>query len=594
VTTDSNPSERRFSGIAVSPGIAIGPAHCLYDIPLPHVGDETRAEGKLLSELSAIENAVQLASDELQEIYDQARDQLGEKEAQIFRTHLSILHDQTLLQKVRRFVSDRGLTALAALNAVANEYEHLFALVQDDYIRQRADDLRDVLRLLGKHLQKAEPRLGENIQSPVILVAYELLPSDVMAINELDILGIVTQSGGRTSHAAILARSYGIPSVAGVAGILDEVANGDLLIVDGRGGDVFVHPSPTAQADYQQRRLDYAQLRDQLIRKSHTPSKTADQVPLELLANVSCVDDAREATREGAVGIGLYRTEFYFLTHPEMPSEDDQVAEYKRVIDVAPRGPFTIRTLDLGGDKTIPYLTAAHEPNPIMGRRSIRLSFQHPDFFLQQIRAVFRVAGTTNHAIRLMFPMVTTWEELQSIHQYVDRARDELSRRGEAFGEVAIGAMIEVPAAAIMIDQFVEDVDFISIGSNDLVQYINAADRDNPQVNHLCQGLSPAVIRVLANVIGSCRAAGKDVTVCGEMAGSPRALPLLLGMGLRSFSMSTAFIPTIGELARHISIADAEAILADTMKLKTPTEIQTRLDQFVRDVCPDAVLWLLK
>lgn len=590
---DTTP-EVRLSGIAASPGIAMGVAHCLYDIPTPHALNwDSSTDDDLLSELAALEEAVSLATYELRDVREKVAGQLGQSEAKIFDVHLSILHDQSLLEKVRRLVRDRRLTALAALIAVASEYDRLFASVKDEFIRERAADLKDVLQRLGKHLSKTEPRISAPLQTPMILVANELLPSDVLAITEHDILGIVTQSGGRTSHAAILARSYGIPSVAGVPGILDAVASGNLLIVDGGSGKIVIHPNDATTKEFSKQRQQYDSLRHRLEHQPTGSTQTADQVQLELMANVSCVADAMEARREGASGIGLFRTEFYFLTHSGMPSEDEQFEEYLAVIQAAPEAPVTIRTLDLGGDKMIPYLTRSHELNPIMGMRSIRISFAHPDFFQQQIRAVLRVAHQTHHAVRLMFPMITNWEELQWIRQHMDDARGELELRGQAYGDVAIGAMIEVPAAAVMIEHLLEAVDFISIGTNDLVQYLNAADRDNSNVNHLCQALSPAVIRVLQSVIDACGEANKDVSVCGEMAGSPRAFPLLLGMGLRNFSMSPAFIPMIRDLAAHVTITDGQHLLDKTLKLRTPGDIQKLLDDYIAKVCPDAVAWLL-
>lgn len=588
------PVPLRLTGIAASPGIAIGAAHCLHDIPVPQIPSlDGVTEGELLAELAALEEAIRLATRELEAICNKVASQLGTDEVAIFHTHWSILNDHALLDKVRRVISDRGLTALAALSSVMGEYEQVFSRVEDEYLKERVTDLRDVLQRVGKHLTKSEGRFKEPLHSSVILVAHELLPSDVVAITECDVLGIVTQSGGRTSHAAILARSYGIPSVAGVSGILEAVNSGDSVIVDGRAGHIFVHPGDETLRSYQKQRREYVRLTDRLAHEPAGPVLTADGTGLQLLANVSCVEDAQEAKREGAQGIGLYRTEFYILTHPGMPSEDEQFAEYRAVIEASPDGPMTIRTLDLGGDKTIPYLTHSREANPFMGWRSIRLSFEHPDFFLQQIRAILRVAHNSVRPIRALFPMITTWEELKLVRQFMADARDELHRHDQPYGLVEIGAMIEVPAAAVMIDHLLEHVDFVSIGTNDLVQYLTAADRDNPKVNHLCQALSPAVIRVVRSVIGACRTAEKDVTVCGEMAGSPRAFPLLLGMGLRSFSMSPAFIPVIRDLARHVKLAEAKDILAATLELRTPSEIQELLDDYVGRVRPEVVPLLL-
>ncbi len=592
--TDTLP-EVRYVGIAASPGIALGPAHCIHDIPPPSISDQVLADaGQSLVELSAFEEAVQRASHELDDVSCQVAGQVGANEATIFKTHSSILHDQALLEKVRRLISGQGLTSQAALRSVAAEYERVFASVADEYLRERVADVRDVLRRVEKQLTKVESHFLEPLHTPVILVAQELLPSDVVAITDHNILGIVTQSGGRTSHAAILARCYGIPSVAGIAGILDSVRTGDSLIIDGGAGCLFVNPAAETVAQYQVIQRKFERLRDRLEHEPVRPVQTADGTRLELWANVGCVEDALEAERTGASGVGLYRTEFYFLTKSGMPSEDDQVAEYQAVINAGPEGPITIRTLDIGGDKTISHFPHSEEANPLMGWRSIRLSFEHSDLFLQQIRAILRAAGTTTRPIRLLLPMITELEELRLARKFIDDARNELDRQGCPYRDVAVGAMIEVPAAAVMIDHLLEEVDFVSIGSNDLTQYVTAADRDNPKVGHLCHALSPAVIRVIRSVIQACRSADKEVTVCGEMAGSPRAFPLLVGMGLQNFSMSPAFIRPIRDLASHVTMPQCTDILSETLKRRTTSEIQQLLDNYILSVCPDVASWLLE
>ncbi len=588
-------SQGRHIGIAASPGIAVGPAHCIHDIPPPRTNDQIVSDpGTTLVELAAFESAVQRAAHELEDISRKVAKQVGANEATIFKTHLAILHDQTLLEKVRRLISGQGVTSRVALRLVADEYERVFSSVTDQYLRERVADVRDVLRRLENQLTNVETYFLAPLHTPVILVARELLPSDIVAVTEHNILGIVTQSGGRTSHAAILARSYGIPSVAGVAGILDTVRTGDALIVDGGAGCVFVNPPAETLRHYQGIQRKFERLMDRLAHEPVRPVQTADGIGLKLWANIGGVEDAQEAKRAGARGIGLYRTEFYFLKHPRIPSEDDQVAEYRAVIDASPEGPITFRTLDLGGDKATSYFTHSDEANPLMGWRSIRLSLEHPELFLQQIRAVLRAAGTTTRTVRLLFPMITELEELKLAHKFIVDARDTLESRCCSYRDVAVGAMIEVPAAAVMIDHLLEEVEFVSIGTNDLAQYMAAADRDNPKVGHLCQALSPAVIRVIRSVIQACRRAEKEVAVCGELAGSPRAFPLLVGMGLQNFSMSPAFIRPICDLASHVTTAQCGELLSETLNLRTTSEIQKLLDEYIVSVCPDATSWLLQ
>ena len=349
----------------------------------------------------------------------------------------------------------------------------------------------------------------------------------------------------------------------------------------------ILNPDDATLGAYDEHRREFVQLSRALVAEVAGPATTKDGEPVELLANINCAADATEAARVGASGIGLYRTEFFYLTSPLAPTEDEQIVEYRKVLGTGPGGPVTIRTLDLGGDKTIPFLTHAPEANPFMGWRSIRLSFEHPDIFLQQIRAVLRAAHGVEREVRLLFPMITIVEELLQIHEFVSQAQNNLRAAREPFGAVKLGMMLEVPAAAVMIEEMLEFVDFVSIGSNDLVQYLTAADRDNPKVSHLCQALSPAVLKVLHHVISTCRDADKPVSLCGEMAGSPRAFPLLLGIGLRSFSMSSSFIPAIHDLVSHLTVPEAETVLAQALTLRTSKEIHDLMDDFVLHVRPD-------
>jgi phosphotransferase system enzyme I (PtsI) len=406
-----------------------------------------------------------------------------------------------------------------------------------------------------------------------------------------EVNGIATQAGGQTSHAAILARSRGIPAVSGVRNLLKHVKTGDVVVVDGRDGHVIVNPDAETAAAYRKLQREFVNLKDHLAENRDQPAVSADGIEVELLANINNVADANAAGAMGASGVGLFRTEYLFLTHADVPDEDEQTEAYCEIIKASPNRRVTIRTLDLGGDKTIPYLARTHEANPFLGWRSIRLSFEHPEFFATQIRAVLRASAETRSQVRLMFPMITTLEEIRRVRGMVQRARKELQRAGKECGNVPIGLMLEVPAAAVMIESLMEVVDFVSIGSNDLVQYLMAADRDNPRVSHLCQPLSPAVLRVLASTIAACNRAGKPVTLCGEMAGRPRAVALLFGMGLRSFSMSPAFIPTIKELVSHLTQAKAEKILQQALKLKTTGQVIRFMEQQIAKLAPSVKLF---
>jgi phosphotransferase system enzyme I (PtsI) len=375
---------------------------------------------------------------------------------------------------------------------------------------------------------------------------------------------------------------------------LKQVKTGDTIIVDGRDGHIVVNPDQETLAAFRKLEREFFHLKDQLAENRDHPARTQDGAPLELLANINNAADARAAAAMGASGVGLFRTEYLYLVHPDVPDEKEQLEAYREIIAASPGHNVTIRTLDIGGDKTVPYLGHTHqEANPFMGWRSIRLSFEHPEFFTTQIRAILR-AGAEAEAqggqVKILFPMITTLEEIRRVRALVARVSKRLRAERRRFARVPIGIMVEVPAAAVMIESMVDIVDFISIGSNDLVQYLMAADRDNPKVSQLCQPLAPAALSVLSHVIRAANAAGKPITLCGEMAGQPRAFVLLVGMGLRSFSMSPAFVPSIKELAAHLTIPAAEQIMRRAMRLKTTAEVKRYLLSQLRQIAPNLAI----
>jgi phosphotransferase system enzyme I (PtsI) len=455
-------------------------------------------------------------------------------------------------------------------------------------------DVRDVVVRLSAHLSDVLQKDSTPLSGPLIITTDELLPSQAVALGDLDVRGIVTQSGSQTSHAAIIARSLGIPAVSGVRGLLRQVKNGDVVVVDGREGHVLFNPDPETLSAYRKLQREFFDLKDHLAENRDIPARTADGTSLELSANINNVSDARAAAAMGACSVGLYRTEYLYLTHANVPSEEEQLTAYSEIVKASPAHSVTIRTLDIGGDKTVPYLGHTHrDANPFMGWRSIRLSFEHPEFFTTQIRAILRTGAYAEQLggqVRLMFPMITTLEEMRRVRTIVRRATRQLRDQGKPYGDVPVGMMLEVPAAAVSIESMLEIVDFVSIGSNDLVQYLMAADRDNPKVSHLCQPLSPPVLRVLATIIRACNQADCPVTLCGEMAGQPRAFVLLLGMGLCHFSMSPAFVPSIKELATHIRTDTAQAVLEQALRLRTTTQVQRFMTKQMAILAPDLAL----
>lgn len=576
-------------GIAVSPGVTIGTAYCIHEVFV--APDRERLEPEeVASEVARFEAARKKSITDVRALHVKLERQVGKDAAAVFATHESILQDAALVGKVRHWMTHDHLSAQAALAKLIETYRELLDRSGDAYLRERLADIRDCVMRLSSYLSDALRENSPSLQGPIIVVADELLPSQVVMLGNKPVHGIVTEAGSQTSHAAIIARSRGIPAVSGVAGILRQTKTGDTLIVDGRDGHVIVNPEPETLAAYRKLEREFFDLRDQLAHNRDQPALTADGVPLELLGNINGVSDAQAAEAMGASGVGLYRTEYLFLTHPDVPDEEEQTTIYKAVIAASPNRAITIRTLDIGGDKTVPFLGRTHhEANPFMGWRSIRLSFEHPQFFMMQIRAILRAAATVkqNGSVSLLFPMVTNLEELRRLRAFVTRAEAQLQRERKPRGKVAFGMMVEVPAAAIMMDQLVGAVDFVSIGSNDLVQYLMAADRDNPKVSHLCQPLAPCVLRVLESVVSICNKGNRPVTLCGEMAGQPQAFVLLLGMGLRRFSMSPAFIPTIKELAAHVSIPMAQALLKKALKQKTTTKVKKMLNAELLRIAPN-------
>jgi phosphotransferase system enzyme I (PtsI) len=372
------------------------------------------------------------------------------------------------------------------------------------------------------------------------------------------------------------------------------VKTGDTIVVDGRDGHISVNPDAESISAYRKLEREFFHLKDELAANRDQPARTADGVSLELLANINNVADADAAKAMGASGIGLFRTEYLYLAHPNIPDEEEQLEAYEQIVRSSPQHMVTIRTLDIGGDKTVPYLGHEHkEANPFMGWRSIRLSFEHPEFFNAQLRAIMRAAAfaeAMGGQIRIMFPMITTLEEIHRVRKMVRRVKSQLEQERKDFREVRIGMMLEVPAAAVCIENLLPSVDFVSIGSNDLVQYLMAADRDNPKVSQLCQPLAPPVLQVLYHVVKACQAAKKPLTLCGEMAGQPKAFVLLMGMGLRSFSMSPAFVPSMKDLAAHLSIKQARDILKHALRLKTTARIRHYMADQLKLIAPNLSL----
>jgi phosphotransferase system enzyme I (PtsI) len=571
-------------GIAISPGIVVAKAYRMDEALVLRTKDSSGTIN-VASELARFDQASEQVAQELDHIIDRVAREVDEDAASIFHGHRLLVRDPALVGKVKGFILNKQVDAAQALKLAQEEYSKLFERFEDEYLRERLADIKDVVGRIVNHLTMAETHRQLSDAEPVILVAPEILPSQAVTFEKLPVAGIVTESGGSTGHAAILARSRGIPAVSGIRNLLREVHTGDLLIVDGREGILIINPGPEVESAYRKMQREYVDLRHALVENRDQEPITADGELVELLANVNNVLDAASTVGVGGSGVGLFRSEFVFLTHPSIPSEADQLIAYQAVIEAAPNNRVTIRTLDLGGDKQVPYLGSQKEANPFMGWRSIRMTSDYPEFFQTQLRAILRAGKFGN--VSILFPMVTTFEEVQRLRRFIQDTKDSLRGERVPFNEdVPFGAMIEVPAAAICIDQLLDEVDFVSIGSNDLIQYIMAADRDNPKVAHLCEPFHPAIFRILEQVITACIKRGKPITLCGEMAASPACVLPLLGIGLRKFSMSPAFIPTVKEMIRSIKMPDAVEAAKQVVKMKTVSQVRTYLSDRVRVLCP--------
>ena len=491
-------------GVPVSPGVVVARAFCVDDVLArrePHHLDAAAVS----AELVRFDKAVLAIGEQLDATIDRVTEQLGKDEASIFRGHRLLLRDPALVGKVKSSILNRKIDARTALQDALDEYTALFSKIHDEYIRERLGDIRDVVgRIIEELEHNTTPPECLKTDEPMVLVAPEILPSQALWLQKYPIGGIITETGGGTGHAAILARSLGIPLISGMVGIRRTVFTGDLIAMDGREGHIHIKPDAETEAAYRKLQREYADQREKLVENRDLPAVSLDGTEMELLANVNGPADAAMAVRTGATGVGLYRTEYLFLTHPTVPNEEEQYAAYRAVIEASPNRKVTIRAIDLGGDKLVPYIDNQHEANPFMGWRSIRLTTTYPEFFVTQLRAIFRAA--VHGHVSLLFPMVSTFEEVRHLKRMVAQTKAALTAEGIEFADnLPLGVMMEVPAAALCIDTILPEVDFISIGSNDLTQYVMAADRDNPKVAHLCEPFNPPVLKLLSYVFKACR-----------------------------------------------------------------------------------------
>ncbi len=556
-------------GIAASSGIAIAKAfrleHPEYEISKRSVSDAD-------AELAKLQAALETSKGELEAIKERTLQEMGEKKAEIFQSHLLILSDPELIDPVKDKITSEMINAEYALNEIASQFVAMFENMKSAYLQERAADMRDVTKRVINHL------MGVNFQSPaeireeVVIIAEDLTPSDTAQLDRNYVKGFTTNIGGRTSHSAIMARSLEIPAVVGTKEVMEVVQNGDVVIVDGLEGNVIVNPDDATLADYRAKREAYeAQVAEwRKLRDEATVSK--DGVHVELAANIGTPNDVAGVIDNGGEAVGLYRTEFLYMGRDELPSEDVQFNAYKTVLERMEGKPVVVRTLDIGGDKELPYLTLPKEMNPFLGFRAIRLCLDRQDIFRTQLRALLR--ASVFGELRVMFPMIATLGEFRQAKAVLLEEKDKLVSEGVAVSDnIQLGIMVEIPSTAVLADQFAKEVDFFSIGTNDLIQYTMAADRMNERVSYLYQPYNPSILRLVKMVIDAAHKEGKWAGMCGEMAGDATAIPLLLGLGLDEFSMSASSILPARSQISKLSKAEMQELATKALDMQTAEEV---------------------
>ena len=572
-----------ISGIPASYGIAIGPAYVFARVEIkiePCKIDDPTAEWHRFLE------AKKTTLRQLEETYAKAKDELGEEAAEIFGAQKLMLEDPELISAIKTRVETDLDNVETALFETSESYAQQLEAIEDEYLSARALDIRDVSSRCLRNLIGVMDSPAAELKTPSIITAQDLTPSDTVLLNKDMVLGFCTAEGGSTSHTAILARGLGIPAVVGAGEAIQEIDTGNPLVIDGDVGEIVIDPDKKALKGFKERQDRFLQIQKEAEAISHQPAITTDGHQVEVVANIGSVDDVQPALLAGAEGVGLLRSEFLYLERPSIPTEEEQYESYKTIADAFGDRPVILRTLDVGGDKDIPYIEMAPEANPFLGVRAIRLCLSRPDIFKPQLRAAFR-AGYGNN-LKLMFPMVASVSDVENIRAIIEECKDELRAERHAVAEeMEIGIMIEIPSAAILADQLAEVVDFFSIGTNDLSQYTLAADRTNSQVATLASGFQPAVFRLIKTVIDAAHAKGKWVGLCGEMAGELLAIPILLGLGLDEFSMNPPAIPFAKRLIRAISMENARDVAETALNLKGDQEIREYVQRAVPEVNRD-------
>ncbi|WP_215142313.1 phosphoenolpyruvate--protein phosphotransferase [Exiguobacterium qingdaonense] len=563
-----------IKGIGASAGIAVAKAFVMetpsFDIPSHKVED-------VAAEKARFQDAIAQSKTELEGIREHTLRELGPDKAEIFSAHLLIVEDPEIVSQVNDKIESENMNAAKALDEVAQTMIMIFESMDNEYMRERAADVRDVTKRVMAHILGVTFVTPAAISEEVIIIAEDLTPSDTAQLNRKYVKGFATNIGGRTSHSAIMSRSLEIPAVVGTKVALEEIKNGDLVIIDGTEGDVFVNPSEDLVKEYEGKRADFEAYKEELKQLVNEESVTADGHKVKLAANIGTPNDLEGVLKNGSDAIGLYRTEFLYMDSETFPTEEEQYTAYKTVLEGMEGKQVVIRTLDIGGDKELSYLDLPKEMNPFLGYRAIRLCLEETDLFRTQLRALLRASAHGNLAI--MFPMIATLEEFRAAKALLLEEEAKLKEEGIEVGQYETGMMVEIPSTAVMAKQFAKEVDFFSVGTNDLIQYTMAADRMNEKVSYLYQPFNPAILNLLHNVITEAHKAGKWVGMCGEMAGEELAIPILLGLGLDEFSMSASSVLRARSLVKRLTKTETEAIVNEVLNMDTAEEVVNFLSE---------------
>ncbi|KAA0565419.1 phosphoenolpyruvate--protein phosphotransferase [Bacillus sp. CH30_1T] len=554
-----------LKGIAASNGIAIAKAYRLVE---PDLSFEKKNVDDAEQEVSRFQEAIATSKSELEVIRDKARVDLGEDKAQIFEAHLLVLSDPELLTPIEDKVKSENVNAEFALKETADMFVSMFESMDNEYMKERASDIRDVTKRVLSHLLGVQIANPSMVTEEVIVIAEDLTPSDTAQLNREFVKGFTTDIGGRTSHSAIMARSMEIPAVVGTKSITSSVENGDMIIIDGLSGEVHINPTQEVIEEYKKEHARYEEQKAEWAKLVNEPTVSKDGEHVELAANIGTPKDLEGVKNHGGEGVGLYRTEFLYMGRDELPSEDEQYEAYKAVLEGMEGKPVVVRTLDIGGDKELPYLNLPKEMNPFLGYRAIRLCLDEQDIFRTQLRALLKASPFGN--LKIMFPMISNLQEFREAKAILEEEKKALLENGTKVADhIEVGIMVEIPSTAVMADVFAKEVDFFSIGTNDLIQYTMAADRMNERVSYLYQPYNPAILRLVKMVIDAAHKEGKWAGMCGEMAGDEIAVPILLGLGLDEFSMSATSILRARSQIRQLNRAEMKELAEQALQLDT-------------------------